>query len=547
MTRSRFGPLAAAGASALILSALIAGCSSGATGATVASGGTIVQGGTIVYGHEQEPPCLYGGWLQQAYIDRNILDSLVTEANNGSIEPWLATSWTVSSNGLVYTFHLNPGVKFTNGTPLNAQAVAYNFNYWQHGGNSTAQVSMDPYYKSATALNATTVQVTLNKPYLPLLTMISQAYFGIQSPTALKRSAAANCDDPIGSGAFKVQKWIHGQEVILVRNPDYTSWPATALHKGPAIVDEVDWKFLPDPVERYESLVTGETNAIYDIPTVDWSNAEANFQVTQYVTPGKPVSIYLNTSEGIFTDVRVRQAFAYAADRKADVEAAFHGVIPYEGNPSVSRATPGYDAAVAAAYPYDPAKANQLLNEAGWTGRDAAGYRTKDGKELDVRFPYPAGSVVTSEGTSLLEILQQQWKQVGFNVQLIPETQAETFAGDYSTPNSYDAQPWYWTSPSAAILWSVWRPSTKADPNYSNSSFYNNNELSTVIQDGNTSATTAEADQYYGQAQQIIQDNAAAVGLYDQTMSIAVAKNLHDVWLEKSQGEPVFEDAYFAK
>jgi peptide/nickel transport system substrate-binding protein len=548
MTRSRFGPLAAIGGSALMLSALVAGCSAaGATGAATSGGGAPVQGGTIVYGHEQEPPCLYGGWLQEAYIDRNILDSLVTEANNGSIEPWLATSWTVSGNGLVYTFHLKPGVKFTDGTPLNAQAVADNFNYWQQGGNSTAQVSMDPYYKSATALNATTVQVTLNKPYLPLLTMLSQAYFGIQSPTALKRSAAANCDDPVGSGAFKVQKWIHGQEVILVKNPDYTSWPATALHKGPAIVNEVDWKFLPDAVQRYESLVTGETNVIYDIPTVDWQNAKANFQVTQYITPGKPVSIYLNTSEGVFTDVRVRQAFAYGAQREADVEAAFHGVIPYEGNPSVSQATPGYDAAVSQAYPYDPATANQLLNEAGWTGRDAAGYRTKDGKELDVKLPYPAGSVITSEGTSLLETLQQQWKQIGFNVTLIPETEAQTFGGAYSTPSSYDAQPWYWTSPSAAILWIVWRPSTKADPNYSNSSFYNNNQLSAIIQDGNTAATTAAADQYYGQAQAIIQDQAAAVGLYDQTMSIAVAKNLHDVWLEKSQGEPVFEDAYFTK
>ena len=549
MTRSRFRPLAASGASAVILTALIAGCSSGATGASAAadSGSTIVQGGTIVYGHEQEPPCLYGGWLQQAYIDRNILDSLVTETYSGAIEPWLATSWTVSGNGLIYTFHLKPGVKFTDGTPLNAAAVAYNINYWQNGGNSTAQVSMDPYYKSAKALGATTVQVTLNQPYLPLLTMLSQAYFGIQSPASLKRSQEAQCDDPIGSGAFYVKQWVHGQEVILLRNPDYTSWPATALHKGPAIVNEVIWKFLSDPVERYESLVTGETNVIYDVPTVDWQNAKANFQVTQYITPGKPVSIYLNTSEGIFTDVRVRQAFAYGADREADVEAAFHGVIPYEGNPSVSRATPGYDAAIADAYPYDPAKANQLLNEAGWTGRDAAGYRTKDGKELDVRFPYPSGSVITSEGTSLLEILQQQWKQVGFNVQLIPETQAQTFAGDYSTPNSYDAQPWYWTSPSAAILWIVWRPSTKSDPNYSNSSFYNNNTLSTIIQDGNTAATTASADQYYAQAQAIIQDQAAAVGLYDQTMSIAVAKNLHDVWLEASQGEPVFEDAYFTK
>jgi peptide/nickel transport system substrate-binding protein len=549
MTRTRQLRLAAAAAGALLVSGLLAGCAADGGGtAAAATGGTEVQGGTIVYGHEQEPPCLYGGWLQEAYIDRNILDSLVTEANNGSIEPWLATSWTISSDGLIYTFHLKPGVKFTDGTPLNAAAVAYNFNYWQNGGNSTAQVSMDPYYKSATALNATTVQVTLNQPFYQLLTMLSQAYFGIQSPTALKRSAEANCDDPVGSGAFKVQKWIHGQEVILVRNPGYTSWPATALHKGPAIVDQVDWKFLPDPTERYESLVTGETNVIYDIPTVDWQNAKENFQVTQYITPGKPVSLYLNTIEGPFTSLQVRQAFAYGANRQADVEAAFHGVIPFENNPSVSRATPGYDAAVDSAYPYDPAKAAQLLAQAGYVKRDAAGYLVNAaGKELDVKLAYPAGSVITDEGATLLQILQQQWKQVGFNVTLIPETQAQTFGGTFSTPQSYDAQPWYWTSPSPAILWIVWRPSTKSDPNYSNSSFYNNNQLGTLIADGNTAATTTAADQYYGQAQQLIQNEAAAVGLYDQTMSIAVAKNLHDVWLEKSQGEPVFEDAYFTK
>jgi peptide/nickel transport system substrate-binding protein len=551
MIRTRFARLAAAAAGALLAGGLLAACSAGgdpaAVGGNSPSGGTEVKGGTIVYAAEQEPPCLYGGWLQEAYIDRNILDSLVTETSSGSIAPWLATSWKVSPDGLDYTFTLKPGVKFTDGTPLNAQAIVDNFTYWEKGGNSTAQVSLDPYFKKAVALGATQVEVELNKPYLPLLTMLSQAYFGIQSPKSLTRSTEQQCDDPIGSGAFEVKQWIHGQELILAKNPGYTSWPATALHQGPAIVNEVDWKFLSDPTERYAALTTGEANVMYDIPTVDWSSAKSSFQVTQYITPGKPVSLYMNTEEGPFTSAAVRQAFAYGANRKQAVETAFHGVIPYEGNPSVSQATPGYDAAVAGAYAYDPAKANQLLNAAGYTGRDAAGYRTKDGKELDVKLAYPAGSVITDEGATLLQILQQEWKQIGFNVTLVPETQAETFSGAYSTPSSYDAQPWYWTSPSPAILWIVWRPSTPGDPNGNNSSFYNNAQLGAVINDGNTAATTAAADKYYDQAQQIIQDEAAGVGLYDQTNSIAVEDNLHGVWLEKSQGEPVFSDAYFTQ
>lgn len=539
-TRTRW---VAAAAGALLVTSLAA-CG----GDAAASGdGAKVAGGTIIYGHQQEPPCIYGGWVQQAYISRNILDSLVTMADDGSIKPWLATEWTVSPDRLTYTFRLKPGVKFTDGTPLDAQAVADNFAYWEKGGNSTAKVSIDPYFKAARAVDATHVEVTLNKPYLPLLQMISQAYFGIQSPTALKRSEQENCEKPIGSGAFTVQEWKRGQEVVLAKNPGYTSWPATAKHEGPAIVDTVRWKFLLDPVGRYSSLATGETHVIYDVPTVNWKDARNRYDVQQYITPGKPVSVYLNTVKGVFTDKLVRQAFAHGADRKAAVEAGFHGVIPYEGNPSVSQSTPGYHKDVAAAYPFDQAKANALLDQAGWTARGADGTRTKGGKPLKVRFTYPAGSVVTPEGSTVLQILQQQWKAVGFDVQLVPATQAETFSGKFSGPDAYDAQPWYWTSPSSAILWIVWRPHTEKSPNFNNSSFFNNDELSTVIQQGNSAATTEEADRHYARAQQIIQDEAAAVGLYTQTTSLAVAKNLHDVWLEKSQGEPVFSDAYFTE
>jgi len=544
--KTRLHRLAVLGAGAALATGTLAACGSSSDGA--ASGGSPVKGGTIVYAHEQEPPCIFGGWIQQAYISRQVLDGLVTEDQDGSIKPWLATDWKVSDDGLTYTFTLKDGVKFTDGTTLDAAAVAYNFDYWEnHNGNSTAKVSIDPYYKSAKAIDPTHVAITLNKPYPPFLTLITQGYFGIQSPTALEtRSEKENCEQPIGSGAFTVKQWKHGEEVILAKNPSYTSWPATAKHQGPAIVDEVDWKFVADGVARYASLTTGQSDVIYDVPTVNWNAAKARFDTTLYITPGKPVSVYLNTVKGVFTDKLVRQAFAYGADRKAAVEAGFHGVIPYEGNPSVSQATPDYNAAVAGAYPYDPDKAEQLLDQAGWK-RAADGVRAKNGKPLTVNFVYPAGSVFNAEGATVLQALQEQWKKVGFDVKLTPATQAETFAGKYSGPDSYDAQPWYWTSPSPAILWIVWRPSTKDNPNYSNSSFYNNEQLSQVIQQANSEGDPAKAGQLYGQAQQIIQDNAAALGLYTQNSSYAVAKDLKDVWLEKSQGEPIFSDAYFVK
>ncbi|MCW2784570.1 MAG: transporter substrate-binding protein [Marmoricola sp.] len=539
--------LAVIGAGAALAGGLLTAC--GSSGSDATGSGTPVKGGTIVYAHEQEPPCIFGGWIQQAYISRQVLDGLVTEDDNNAVKPWLATSWKVSPDGRTYTFTLKPGVKFTDGTPLDAAAVAYNFDYWENkGGNSTAKVSMDPYYKSAKALDPTHVQINLTSRYTPFLTLITQGYFGIQSPTALKNhSQQQNCEKPVGSGAFTVADWKHGQEVILKRNPNYTSWPATAEHQGPAIVNEVDWKFVADGVTRYSSLTTGQSNVVYDVPTTDWAQARSKFDTTLYITPGKPVSAYLNTIKGVFTDKLVRQAFSYGADRKAAVETGFHGVIPYEGNGAVSQATPDYDAAAGAAYAYDPKKTGELLDQAGWTGRNSAGYRTKDGKELDVKFPYPAGAVINAEGSTVLQVLQQQWKKVGFNVKLIPATQAEVFSGKYSGPDAYDATPFYWTSPSPSILWIVWRPSTTADPNGNNESFYNNAQLGQVINGANTATDPAKAAALYKQAQQIISDNAATLPLYDQNSTYATSKSLKDFWLEKSQGEPVFSDAYFVK
>lgn len=107
---------------------------------SVAGGGTKVDGGTIVYAHQQEPACLFGGWIEQAYISYNILDSLLALDENGKAVPWLAEKWSVSDDNLTWTFTLKDGVTFTDGTPVDAEAVAYNFDYWLKGGNSTAQV-----------------------------------------------------------------------------------------------------------------------------------------------------------------------------------------------------------------------------------------------------------------------------------------------------------------------------------------------------------------------------------------------------------------------
>lgn len=533
-----------------VAGALSACGGSSSSSATLAAASTRpVEGGTISYGHEQEPPCLTGGWVQQAYISRQFLDSLVSQVGEGEIVPWLATSWSVSKDQRTWTFKLREGVRFHDGTPLDASAVAYNFDYWLNPrtANGTVAAYIGEYYAGSRAVDDHTFQLNLTKPYSPLLSALSQAYFGIQSPTALKRGVEVNCEQPVGSGPFVVKRWNRGQDVVLERNPDYASAPANAKHQGPAYVDGIDWKFLKEPTVRYGSLGSGQSDVVYDIPTVDWEDAKARYEVQQYITPGTPVRLALNTVRGPFADADVRRAFGYATDRRSAVESAFAGVIPYNGNGALSQSTPGYDASLADAYPHDQARASRLLDAAGWTERNADGIRVKDGEPLHVTLAYPSGAIITSEGATLLQSIQQQAKEAGFDVELLPATQSEVFAGKFSTPQAYDAWPAYWTSPTAGVLYIVWRQNLAKRPNFNNGSFYNDPELEQTIAAANSTLDKGEQDALYARAQQIIVDQAAVLGLYTQTTSLAIDKHLRDVWLEDSQGEPVFSDAHFVR
>ncbi|HEY1531172.1 MAG TPA: ABC transporter substrate-binding protein [Galbitalea sp.] len=518
-------------------------------GSGAASSAASADGGTIVYAHQQEPACVFGGWIEQAYLSYQVLDNLVSLDAKHKVVPWLATSWKSSSDGLTWTFTLKKGVKFTDGTPVDAAAVAYNFDYWLKGGNSTADVWLAGYYKSAEAVNASTLRIDLSKPYPRLADNLTQAYFGIQSEHALKtRTKDQNCSAPIGSGAFIVKKWTRGQDIVLVRNDKYTSPPANALHTGPAHVKEVDWKFVADPTTRVAALQSGQVDALYDVPAVQWKALKADgFQLERYVTPGRPQQLSFNTQVGPFTDERLRQAFAYSLNRDQIVKTIGRGIIPTEGNGGVSRATPGYSTKAADWYSYNPTKANALLDAAGWTGRTSTGIRTKDGKPLTVILPYGAGSIIDSDGASILQGVKQQASKVGFDVDLIPVPQSELFAGKYGTAQDHDISVGYWTAVTAGILYINWRPSTADDPNYSNSAYYNDPKLEGYILAGNSAPTVAEQNADYEKAQDYIAQHALSIGVYDRLSTLAVSPKLKDVWQEHSQGGPTFYDAYFAK
>ena len=542
----RISPVIATGAAALLA---LTACSGGGTAQAPAANAQRVDGGTIVYAHQQEPDCVFGGWIEQSYISYNVLDSLFALDENGEAVPWLADSWELSDDRLTYTITLKEGIEFTDGSPVNAEAIVYNFDYWIAGGNSTALAWIEGYYDSAEVVDELTLRVHLSKPYLNFIENLTQGYFGIQSQQALEtRSDEENCEAPIGSGAFTVEEWNRGENLVLLRNDNYNSAPANADHTGPAYVERIDWRFVPEPITRVAALQSGEADAIYDVPAVEWAGLdEAGYTLEKYVTAGRPQQVSLTTSRGPFADENVRKAFIHSLDRKSAVETIGQGVIPYDGNAGVSQSTPGYSQEAADLYDYDPAEADRLLDAAGWTETDAGGYRVKDGQALEIQFPYFTGSIINADGASILQALQEQAKATGFKVNLIPVPQAEAFAGAYSTPEERDAYPGYWTAINGGILYINWRQSTEEWPNYWNAAFYNSAELENLILEGNSAPDKQTQEDYYKQAQEYISEHALAFGVYDRLSTLAVSPQLQGLKQEHAQGGPTFYDAHFVQ
>ncbi len=133
-----------------------------------------------------------------------------------------------------------------------------------------------PYYKSSRAVNPSTFELTLSSPYSALLPVLSQAFFGIESPKAMARGLEANCQSPVGTGPFIVRQWNRGQSVELDRNPEYNSAPQDAKHQGPAYLEHVSWKFLEDGSVRFAAVQGRDADIIFNPPPQQKAALEAD-------------------------------------------------------------------------------------------------------------------------------------------------------------------------------------------------------------------------------------------------------------------------------
>ena len=493
----------------------------GCSAATAPTNTKPVSGGTLVYATgDAEPTCLdphVGGNYPQALAATQYLESLVSKNRQGEIIPWLATKWTESANGLQWDFTLKKNVKFTDGTALTPEAIAANVTHVQNPStaSSTGYLAMQK-VTGVTAVGADVARFTLSTPDSALLDSLSQPWLAIESATALKRSQAANCESPVGTGPFVVKKWTHQQSISLVRNDAYSSPPADAAHSGRPYLKGIDWRFLPDSASRYAALQAGTVDVIDNVQpdTLVAAKKSQDLVAIDAPRPGASNRIELNSSIAPFNDAKVREAFIRSANVGDAVTSLFFGTAKrsYSALSSVEKA----GISEPSLFEYNQKAAAKLLDEAGWSTKNADGYRTKDGAVLELSFPVSTNQSIPAE-QSLFEQLQATSKEAGFKVDLKPLDLSSWYGA--LGKNQYNLVSAPYTKVGPDVLRILFDSSgTKPAPSgyFANHSQVKDPALDALLEKAAASSDATKRLSLYKQAQEIVLKGFYILPLYDQ-------------------------------
>ena len=341
-----------------------------------------------------------------------IFDRLVSQAADLSYHPWLAESWEEAPDGMSWTFHLKQGVTFHNGEPFNAEAVKAWLELFKAAEGENAY--MAEAIASVEVVDDHTVKFVMSRPEPNLLYNLSATFMGVVEP----KSFAALGDDfgvteAYGTGPFKLESFTIGQETVLVRNDDYTWGPAVAANHGPAKVERLTFREIPEDSTAFLELKTGGVDFLLSVPADLTAEVQKEANLAILTMPGQDVwYMPINVTKAPFDDIRVREAAAKAINQEEILASVFGGVGAVADTFLIS-ALPESHVSDGAKIHYDPDHSNALLDEAGWAmGPD--GVRMKDGQPLKVTLWTQSDSIFRR----LTEVVQAQLKAVGIEAEI---------------------------------------------------------------------------------------------------------------------------------
>ena len=365
------------------------------SGASLAEGPK--QGGTLTVGLAQDPlmvdPIRTGTFTERQFATP-VYEALFDIAENGATVPFLAEKYTVSEDQKTYTITLKPGIKFHDGTPLNAEAVVANLERTRNPENRCRCLSTLEDITDVRAVDELTVEIELSRPNAALPTVLADSGGTMVSPTAFKADPTAINTNPVGTGPFKFVEWVRGSRYVVEKNPDY--W-----QPGLPYLDKIVMRSIQNTVTLEAAFQSGQIDIIM----------QPSFRFVAQMKAGKSANvlspagfgtegIYMNLKVPPLDDVRIRRAVAYAMNRELLRKTVAHGVptlaySPFGAGMDVTQPVEGYPE-------YDLEKAKALVAEYG--------------KPVEFKFQYNN----TPTTNQFAQSLQEMWSKAGIKVNLEP-------------------------------------------------------------------------------------------------------------------------------
>ncbi|MGQ0568304.1 MAG: ABC transporter substrate-binding protein [Armatimonadota bacterium] len=443
----------------------------------------------IVVGIPIEPDSLDGNSDaigNKTTLFAHLYDRLVGLDQDSNVVPHLAASWSVSSDGLTWTFKLRPGHRFHDGTPVNADAVKKSFDRLMLASNRFPQRSWFDMIQSVTAVDEYTVAFRTDIPFLFLPNRVATTPASIVSPTAVARvDRVAFGANPVGSGPYVFKEWVRGSRIVMEKNSNH--WLAPRLR-----IDVIEFRMVPDDTSRAIGMETGELDFAIGLQPEDGRRLAALSQMRVYNMPSLRVSgVMLNVAKKPFDDVRVRQAVSHAIDKQAIVNTILGGYATVADAP-ISKGVWGHKSQKL--LEYNARRAKELLSSAGYPN----GFTT-------TMWVVP-GNVIAAEQSS--QAMASMLGQVGITVKLeVLET------GRYFSLLR--------RGPTESTLEMVYRGFTNStgDPDYplrlpfstdqfaprgSNRNFYSNSEVDALLDIGPRTLNDNHRRLIYERIQQIV-------------------------------------------
>lgn len=441
-------------------------------------------------------------------VTQNLYETLLNfNEQDTTVEAGLAKEWEVTEDGLTYTFKLQEGVKFHDGTDFNAEAVKANFERWSAGAedefyyyNSMFRAEGKDLITSIETPDASTVVITLSRPQAPFLKNIAMPVFGIASPAAFETLG----ENPVGTGPFKFQEWKRNDSITLVKNEEY--W-----QEGLPKLETLIFRSIPDNSARLNELIAGNIDLADGINPSDAATVSGDSNLQLIERPSMNVGyLGLTSTRKPFDDVKVRQAVNYAIDKQAIVDGFFQGYADVAKNP-MPPSVSGYNDDIED-YAFDPEKAKALLAESSYNG-----------EELEL-WAMPVPRPYMPDGQKVAEAIQKNLEDVGIKTKIVSFEWATYL--EKAAAGEADMFLLGWTGDNGDadnFLYALLDEDNIGSNNYT---YYKNDEVHDLLIAAQSEVDEEKRNELYKQAQVLIKQDAPWVTLAHSTPLLAAKANV---------------------